>query len=434
MFHSLLLGPPTAFTAHHQESTESENFRLRISFLQIYQELLHWMDLKGMMWPKHRFDMGWIWNEPGTTQWDVRCVRFFFLPACIFLDRKRSMTFWTLHCSSLKVEMHWGWGIYKLDMRYHNVSQIVPIPKEMWLWIPKKRHILIPRVEVLFSSIRHLCQALEIGATCVRGQFVSMGFWLLFPSQILSLLHHWIAGSEDGLRLRWDAVRGFFVENLFEYLSCFSEFRNPDLAVVILVDVLGGGFDCLHPRCPQLHLLLHVLCRYQCTSAEDALQYYHAGVQRPLLAKPEKIEDIDVIPIFFVHYQGKQMASTAMNIASSRSHSVLILSLLRRCPGWWFYEIEAIGPWGICWSQWPTSSSNGLCGEGIRVDFLRHLKETVLPTEADILEYEYLYGSKRPVYWAQMSLWDTLACSSKHAGQGGVDSSSQSFPNININK
>ena len=27
------------------------------------------------------------------------------------------------------------------------------------------------------------------------------------------------------------------------------------------------------------------------------------------------------------------MASTAMNIASSRSHSVLILSLLRRCPG-----------------------------------------------------------------------------------------------------
>ena len=42
------------------------------------------------------------------------------------------------------------------------------------------QHMLIPRVEVLFSSIRHLCQALEIGATCVRGQFVSMGFWVTF--------------------------------------------------------------------------------------------------------------------------------------------------------------------------------------------------------------------------------------------------------------
>lgn len=231
-FHSLLLGPPTAFTAHHQESTESENFRLRISFLQIYQELLHWMDLKGMMWPKHRFDMGWIWNEPGTTQWDVRCVRFFFLPACIFLDRKRSMTFWTLHCSSLKVEMHWGWGIYKLDMRYHNVSQIVPIPKETWLWIPKKRHILIPRVEVLFSSIRHLCQALEIGATCVRGQFVSMGFWVTF-----SFSNSQPFASLNSRLRRWPA----FALGRGERFLCGEPFWVPQLLLGISESRLGCG-------------------------------------------------------------------------------------------------------------------------------------------------------------------------------------------------
>ncbi|CAK9030245.1 Kinesin-like protein KIF3A (Microtubule plus end-directed kinesin motor 3A) [Durusdinium trenchii] len=45
---------------------------------------------------------------------------------------------------------------------------------------------------------------------------------------------------------------------------------------------------------------------YQCATADDALRYYNAGVHR------------------------KQMATTSMNIASSRSHTVLMLSLQRR--------------------------------------------------------------------------------------------------------
>eukprot|EP00434_Breviolum_minutum_P040442 symbB.v1.2.035936.t2/scaffold4956.1/size32453/3 len=119
---------------------------------------------------------------------------------------------------------------------------------------------VIPRaLHTLFAKIKHLEESTESESFRLRISFLQ-----IYQEKIYDLLNPTLfvsQGSEDGLRLRWDAVRGFFVENLFEY---------------------------------------------QCTSAEDALQYYHAGVQR------------------------KQMASTAMNIASSRSHSVLILSLLRR--------------------------------------------------------------------------------------------------------
>ncbi len=139
---------------------------------------------------------------------------------------------------------------------------------------------MFQKVEAWFSS-RNICQALEWrGADSCFTSVVKFS-WTL-------------SGSEDGLRLRWDAVRGFFVENLFEYLSCLSESLirlgcwNPGGCAWMC----EGGFDCIHPRCPHLHVLLHVLCRYQCASAEDALRYYHAGVQRPLLAKHVKIEVI----------------------------------------------------------------------------------------------------------------------------------------------
>ncbi|CAE7029727.1 kif11-a [Symbiodinium natans] len=98
---------------------------------------------------------------------------------------------------------------------------------------------------------------------------VSISFLQIYQERIFDLLNPapvvptGFGQTEDsGLRLRWDASREhFYVENLFVY---------------------------------------------QCTSAEDALKFYNAGVQR------------------------KHMASTAMNIASSRSHTVLMLTLLRR--------------------------------------------------------------------------------------------------------
>lgn len=224
-------------------------------------------------------------------------------------------------------------------------------------------------------------------------------FGLLFPSQILSLLHHWIPGSEDGLRLRWDAVRGFFVENLFEYLSCFSEFRNPDLAVVILVDMLEGGFDCLHLRCPQLHLLfacsvqvsMYIIwrcfavlpCWGSTTLASKAWEDRRYRRDSELLSDKLKMQAEDFrikqhLQCFPNGFSAYDLFTTEVN----RWHP-LQWTLLHLAPtAFWFYRcsdgvlvddfIEAIGPWGICWSQWPTSSSNGLCGEGM-VDFLWHL-------------------------------------------------------------
>mmetsp|Transcript_57434 Transcript_57434/g.101951 ORF Transcript_57434/g.101951 Transcript_57434/m.101951 type:complete len:943 (+) Transcript_57434:56-2884(+) len=48
------------------------------------------------------------------------------------------------------------------------------------------------------------------------------------------------------------------------------------------------------------------LFQYECSSAEEVLQHYHSGVAN------------------------KQVASTAMNVASSRSHTLLVLTLVRR--------------------------------------------------------------------------------------------------------
>lgn len=123
---------------------------------------------------------------------------------------------------------------------------------------------VIPRaLRQLFAKIEHSEESTEDRPDSFS---VRISFLQIYQEKIYDLLNPAPflqgVGTDEGLRLRWDAVRDcFFVENLFEY---------------------------------------------QCASADDALRYYHAGVQR------------------------KQMASTAMNIASSRSHSVLILSLLRR--------------------------------------------------------------------------------------------------------
>ena len=87
------------------------------------------------------------------------------------------------------------------------------------------------------SSFRDWCNLCQ-RSVCFHG---FLGYFFLLKFSAFCIIEFQDPGSEDGLRLRWDAVRGFFVENLFECLSCFSEFRNPDLAVVILVDVLGCG-------------------------------------------------------------------------------------------------------------------------------------------------------------------------------------------------
>ncbi|CAE7828601.1 KIF3A [Symbiodinium sp. CCMP2456] len=126
---------------------------------------------------------------------------------------------------------------------------------------------VIPRVlQKLFGYVDKLQREVDdIGETFS----VSISFLQIYQERIYDLLNpapvlpQGFGQAEDsGLRLRWDAAREhFYVENLFVY---------------------------------------------QCTSAEDALKFYNAGVQR------------------------KQMASTAMNIASSRSHTVLMLTLRRR--------------------------------------------------------------------------------------------------------
>ncbi|CAK9027101.1 Kinesin-like protein KIF7 [Durusdinium trenchii] len=54
------------------------------------------------------------------------------------------------------------------------------------------------------------------------------------------------------------------------------------------------------------HFFVENLFQYECSSAEEALQHYQQGIQN------------------------KQVASTTMNVASSRSHTLLVLTLLRR--------------------------------------------------------------------------------------------------------
>ena len=96
--------------------------------------------------------------------------------------------------------------------------------------------------------------------------------------------------------------------------------------------------------------------RQSCSSSNPAVLYIYVFVRCVFLFRFWKSGQIlllrttstwpdgktsDEVPIstfpqaqaFCSRLPGKQMASTAMNIASSRSHSVLILSLLRRCPG-----------------------------------------------------------------------------------------------------
>ncbi|CAE7899330.1 KIF3A, partial [Symbiodinium sp. KB8] len=125
----------------------------------------------------------------------------------------------------------------------------------------------IPRVlQKLFGYVDKLQREVDDNGETFS---VSISFLQIYQERIYDLLNpapvlpQGFGQAEDsGLRLRWDAAREhFYVENLFVY---------------------------------------------QCTSAEDALKFYNAGVQR------------------------KQMASTAMNIASSRSHTVLMLTLRRR--------------------------------------------------------------------------------------------------------
>ncbi|CAE7314939.1 KIN12C, partial [Symbiodinium microadriaticum] len=126
---------------------------------------------------------------------------------------------------------------------------------------------VIPRVlQKLFGYVDKLQREVDDNGETFS---VSISFLQIYQERIYDLLNpapvlpQGFGQAEDsGLRLRWDAAREhFYVENLFVY---------------------------------------------QCTSAEDALKFYNAGVQR------------------------KQMASTAMNIASSRSHTVLMLTLRRR--------------------------------------------------------------------------------------------------------
>lgn len=129
---------------------------------------------------------------------------------------------------------------------------------------------LVPRaLKDLFAKVEALASASEDDSFRVQVSFLQ-----IYQEKIFDLLNatSYLPGSssrsEDmakpqdlGLRLRWDAAKErFFVENLFEY---------------------------------------------ECSSFEDALGHYSAGVQR------------------------KHMASTTMNSASSRSHSLLVLTLIR---------------------------------------------------------------------------------------------------------
>eukprot|EP00747_Dinoflagellata_sp_TGD_P164372 gnl/TRDRNA2_/TRDRNA2_184233_c0_seq1.p1 gnl/TRDRNA2_/TRDRNA2_184233_c0~~gnl/TRDRNA2_/TRDRNA2_184233_c0_seq1.p1 ORF type:complete len:1112 (+),score=246.06 gnl/TRDRNA2_/TRDRNA2_184233_c0_seq1:41-3376(+) len=130
---------------------------------------------------------------------------------------------------------------------------------------------IVPRaISELFSRLDS--QGLKADSEAKSDSFlVKVSFLQIYKERIYDLLNpvHTAAQRESGrgdevagLRLRWDAPRRqFFAENLFEY---------------------------------------------ECSSAEDVMQHYHAGVQN------------------------KHMASTTMNVASSRSHTVLVLTLVRR--------------------------------------------------------------------------------------------------------
>ena len=135
-------------------------------------------------------------------------------------------------------------------------------PPEQLGMVPRAVMALFDRVEAIRAK-----EALGANACVVRVSFLQIYnekvFDLLNPSLSVSQREAGGRGEDfSGLRMRWDALkRHFFVENLFQN---------------------------------------------ECNSADEALQYYQAGIAN------------------------KHVASTAMNVASSRSHTVLVLTLLRR--------------------------------------------------------------------------------------------------------
>eukprot|EP00927_Polykrikos_kofoidii_P065271 TRINITY_DN61052_c0_g1_i1.p1 TRINITY_DN61052_c0_g1~~TRINITY_DN61052_c0_g1_i1.p1 ORF type:complete len:1076 (-),score=159.44 TRINITY_DN61052_c0_g1_i1:136-3363(-) len=130
---------------------------------------------------------------------------------------------------------------------------------------------IIPRaIRSLFASLERerggMSAAVNEGDASSNENFcVKVSFLQIYKENVYDLLN--VAGQARGdegasLRMRWDSVKGqFFLENLFEY---------------------------------------------ECTSADEVLDHYAAGVRN------------------------KKMATTCMNTASSRSHAVLMLTLVRR--------------------------------------------------------------------------------------------------------
>lgn len=143
---------------------------------------------------------------------------------------------------------------------------------------------IVPRaLKDLFAKVDAFGSNSEDEHLCVKISFLQ-----IYQEKVFDLLNSasdlpGSSRSEDmskpqdlGLRLRWDAAKQrFFVENLFEY---------------------------------------------ECSSFDDAIGYYAAGVQR------------------------KNMASTTMNSASSRSHSMLVMTLKRNSPIRSGLETTGAGP------------------------------------------------------------------------------------------
>jgi len=128
---------------------------------------------------------------------------------------------------------------------------------------------LVPRtLEALYARAQALRS--EVADSAGDDVSIKVSFLQIYNERIFDLLNPQMSTSRDvaknddctGLRLRWDAPKHqFYVENLFEY---------------------------------------------ECSTAEDVMKYYMAGVQN------------------------KHVASTAMNVASSRSHTILVLRIVRR--------------------------------------------------------------------------------------------------------
>ena len=229
-----------------------------------------------------------------------------------------------------------------------------------------------------------------------------MGFWVTF-----SFSNSQPFASLNSRLRRWPA----FALGRGERFLCGEPFWVPQLLLGISESRLGccnpggcawmweGGFDCLHPRCPQLHLLfacsvqVSMYISWRCfavlpcwgstTLASKAWEDRRYRRDSELLSDKLKMQAEDFrikqhLQCFPNGFSAYDLFTTEVN----RWHP-LQWTLLHLAPtAFWFYRcsdgvlvddfIEAIGPWGICWSQWPTSSSNGLCGEGM-VDFLWHL-------------------------------------------------------------